>query len=154
MADETITDSFKEQDWFLPLANVSRIMKKSLPKTTKISKAKEIVQECVSEFISFITDEASDKCLREKKKTINGHDLLWAMTTLGFENYVRSLKVVLTSAEVETQGQGETDIMARQGFNNGFYSVDAQVVPKNFRDERKGHQPWNKELENGWFLNG
>lgn len=37
------------------IANVSRIMKNSLPTTAKVSKeAKECVQECVSEFISFI----------------------------------------------------------------------------------------------------
>ncbi|XVF61749.1 hypothetical protein PTKIN_Ptkin08bG0155500 [Pterospermum kingtungense] len=92
-----ISDSCsKEQDRFLPIANVSRIMKKSLPANAKISKeAKETVQECVSEFISFITGEASDKCQKEKRKTINGDDLLWAMTTLGFENYVGPLKVYL-----------------------------------------------------------
>ncbi|KAL6544550.1 Nuclear transcription factor Y subunit B-3 [Orobanche minor] len=88
--------SLKEQDRFLPIANVSRIMKKSLPPNAKISKdAKETVQECVSEFISFVTGEASDKCQREKRKTINGDDLLWAMTTLGFEEYVEPLKVYL-----------------------------------------------------------
>ncbi|KAH7546926.1 nuclear transcription factor Y subunit B-3 [Ziziphus jujuba] len=86
----------REQDRFLPIANVSRIMKKALPANAKISKdAKETVQECVSEFISFVTGEASDKCQREKRKTINGDDLLWAMTTLGFEEYVEPLKVYL-----------------------------------------------------------
>ncbi|KAF8409736.1 hypothetical protein HHK36_005815 [Tetracentron sinense] len=86
----------REQDRFLPIANVSRIMKKALPANAKISKdAKETVQECVSEFISFITGEASDKCQREKRKTINGDDLLWAMTTLGFEEYVDPLKIYL-----------------------------------------------------------
>jgi nuclear transcription Y subunit beta len=86
----------REQDRLLPIANVSRIMKKALPANAKISKdAKETVQECVSEFISFITGEASDKCQREKRKTINGDDLLWAMTTLGFEDYVEPLKIYL-----------------------------------------------------------
>ncbi|XP_020591112.1 nuclear transcription factor Y subunit B-3-like [Phalaenopsis equestris] len=86
----------REQDRLLPIANVSRIMKKALPANAKISKdAKETVQECVSEFISFITGEASDKCQREKRKTINGDDLLWAMTTLGFEDYAEPLKVYL-----------------------------------------------------------
>ena len=48
----------REQDRFLPIANISRIMKKSLPANAKIAKdAKETVQECVSEFISFITSE-------------------------------------------------------------------------------------------------
>jgi nuclear transcription Y subunit beta len=86
----------REQDRFLPIANVSRIMKKTLPANAKISKdAKETVQECVSEFVSFITGEASDKCQREKRKTINGDDLLWAMTTLGFEDYIEPLKLYL-----------------------------------------------------------
>ncbi|CAN1135748.1 Nuclear transcription factor Y subunit B-8, partial [Linum perenne] len=86
----------REQDRFLPIANVSRIIKKALPANAKISKdAKETLQECVSEFISFITGEASDKCQRERRKTINGDDLLWAMTTLGFEDYVDPLKLYL-----------------------------------------------------------
>lgn len=100
----------KELDKFLPIANVSRIMKKSLPANAKISKeAKETVQECVSEFISFITGEASDKCQREKRKTINGDDLLWAMTTLGFENYVGPLKGYLNKYR---ESEGEKTIMA------------------------------------------
>ena len=39
---------------------------------------------------------ASDKCQREKRKTINGDDLLWAMSTLGFEEYVEPLKLYLS----------------------------------------------------------
>lgn len=40
------------------IANISRIMKKALPANAKVAKdAKELVQECVSEFISFITSE-------------------------------------------------------------------------------------------------
>jgi len=86
----------RDQDRYLPIANISRIMKKALPTNAKIAKdAKETVQECVSEFISFVTSEASDKCLREKRKTINGDDLLWAMSTLGFEEYIEPLKLHL-----------------------------------------------------------
>ncbi|EFJ25388.1 CCAAT-box binding factor HAP3 [Selaginella moellendorffii] len=97
--------SVKEQERFLPIANVSRIMKKVLPGNAKISKdAKETVQECVSEFISFITGEASDKCKREKRKTINGDDLLWAMGTLGFEDYIDPLKLYLQRYR-ETEGE-------------------------------------------------
>eukprot|EP00850_Spirogloea_muscicola_P003473 SM000014S00261 [mRNA] locus=s14:328932:330492:+ [translate_table: standard] len=140
-------------------------MKKALPANAKIAKdAKETVQECVSEYISFITSEyaalglptvatmfnlpsaltaavaarqlpsrstklcmlqlhmslhtpqcsqlvhlglttgctratlwyrASDKCQREKRKTINGDDLLWAMSTLGFEDCIEPLKLYL-----------------------------------------------------------
>lgn len=105
--------SVKEQDRFLPIANVGRIMKKALPANGKVSKdAKETVQECVSEFISFITGEASDKCQREKRKTINGDDLLWAMTTLGFEDYVEPLKIYLHKYR---EMEGEKVSMAKQG---------------------------------------
>jgi len=87
----------KEQDRWLPIANVARIMKTALPDNAKIAKeAKECMQECVSEFISFITSEASEKCQQEKRKTVNGEDILFAMTSLGFENYAEALKIYLS----------------------------------------------------------
>lgn len=71
-------------------------MKAALPSHAKLSKeSKECIQECVSEFISFITSQASDRCLRENRKTLNGEDVLWAMYTLGFENYSETLKIYL-----------------------------------------------------------
>ncbi|KAG6480443.1 hypothetical protein ZIOFF_063943 [Zingiber officinale] len=82
----------------LPIANVGRIMKQILPPNGKISKeAKETMQECVSEFISFVTGEASEKCHKEKRKTVNGDDICWALNALGFDDYVepmRSLQVL------------------------------------------------------------
>jgi len=80
-------------------------MKIVLPEPAKISKeSKETVQETVSEFISFITSEASDKCMQEKRKTINGDDLLWAMSTLGFDRYVEPLKVYLAKYREAVRG--------------------------------------------------
>lgn len=71
-------------------------MKAAVPSTAKISKeAKECVQECVSEYISFITSEAAEKCQMEKRKTIGGEDILYAMVTLGFEQYAETLKIHL-----------------------------------------------------------
>lgn len=72
----------------IPIANVGRIMKQILPPTAKISKeAKERMQECASEFISFVTGEASDKCHKENRRTVNGDDICWALSSLGFDNY-------------------------------------------------------------------
>ena len=91
-----MADEVREQDRVLPTANISRIMKKSLPPNAKIAKdAKDTTQECVSEFISFITSEASDKCQQEKRKTINGDDLIFALQNLGFEEYVPPLQSYL-----------------------------------------------------------
>ncbi|XP_039059129.1 nuclear transcription factor Y subunit B-8-like [Hibiscus syriacus] len=106
--DHIPKSNMREQDRYLPIANISRIMKKALPANGKIAKdAKETVQECVSEFISFITSEASDKCRREKRKTVNGDDLLWAMATLGFEDYIDPLKIYLSRyREMEGDAKG------------------------------------------------
>lgn len=83
----------KEQDRLLPIANVGRLMKQILPPNAKISKeAKETMQECVSEFIGFVTGEASEKCHKEKRKTINGEDICWALGTLGFDDHTEPLR--------------------------------------------------------------
>lgn len=107
MAEAADGDEVREQDRFLPVANISRIMKRALPPNAKIAKdAKETVQESVSEFISFITSEASDKCQQEKRKTINGDDLLWAMGTLGFERYIEPLRLYLLAYRQANKGAG------------------------------------------------
>lgn len=38
---------------------------------------------------------ASDKCLREKRKTINGDDIISALSDLGFEKFIDPLKLYL-----------------------------------------------------------
>ncbi|XP_034912871.1 nuclear transcription factor Y subunit B-4 [Populus alba] len=81
-----------EQDRLLPVANVGRMMKKILPPTAKISKeAKQTMQECATEFISFVTGEASDKCQKENRKTVNGDDICWALISLGFDDHAEAM---------------------------------------------------------------
>jgi len=123
-------EEIREQDRYLPIANIARIMKNTLPDNAKIAKdSKETVQECVSEFISFITSEASDKCMQEKRKTINGDDLLWAMSTLGFDKYVEPLKIYLTKYREAIRGD-KPDSKGRGGTNSGSGrpSTNAAVV--------------------------
>jgi nuclear transcription Y subunit beta len=94
--DDEVPHFLRDQDRFLPIANVAKLMKKAIPERGKIAKdAKECVQECVSEYISFITSEAAERCSQEKRKTINGDDLLYAMSNLGFDNYIEPLKIYL-----------------------------------------------------------
>lgn len=54
----------------------------------------EVIRVYLLAFASAIY-RASDKCQREKRKTVNGDDLLWAMATLGFEDYIEPLKSYL-----------------------------------------------------------
>merc|ERR1711953_693613 len=114
------TGELREQDRFLPIANVARIMKKAIPSQGKIAKdARECVQECVSEFISFITSEASDRCQAEKRKTINGEDILFAMSTLGFDNYVEPLKLYLQKYRESMKGEKQP--------GDGFEEIDEVI---------------------------
>ncbi|XP_073146991.1 uncharacterized protein [Henckelia pumila] len=157
----TLADT-KEQDGFLPIANVSRIMKKSLPPNAKISKeAKQTVQECVSEFINFITGEASDKCQREKRKTINGDDLLWAMTTLGFENYVGSLKDYLNKYRESSEAEKNTvatqeDAANGEKIEDNTVCNDSSIVSMGFaiaaRPDDHHHGLWEFKTYNTNYL--
>ena len=53
----------REQDRLLPVANIQRIMRRLLPADEKISKdAKEVLQESLSEFVCFVTEEAAGRC--------------------------------------------------------------------------------------------
>jgi len=100
----------REQDRFLPIYNISKVMKKVVPHSGKVAKeARECVQECVSEFISFITSEASERCQAEKRKTINGEDILFAMSTLGFDNYVEPLKLYLQKYREAMKGERQME---------------------------------------------
>ncbi|KAK0527869.1 transcriptional activator hap3 [Tilletia horrida] len=81
----------------LPIANISRIMRRSLPESAKIGKdAKDAVQIVLSEFISFVTSEANERCLADRRKTISGDDLLTAFRLLGLDEYHEVLRIFLT----------------------------------------------------------
>lgn len=47
---------------------------------------------------------ASDRCVQEKRKTITGEDLIWAMGNLGFDNYMEPLKTYLQRYREYTKG--------------------------------------------------
>ncbi|XP_047339285.1 nuclear transcription factor Y subunit B-4-like [Impatiens glandulifera] len=105
-----MADQHGDQDRLLPIANVGRIMKQILPPSAKISKeAKLTMQECVSEFISFVTEEASDKCHKENRRTLNGDDVCWALSSLGFDDYGEAMeKYMHRYREYERQRGKET----------------------------------------------
>ncbi|ESQ34598.1 hypothetical protein EUTSA_v10009593mg, partial [Eutrema salsugineum] len=119
----------REQDQYMPIANVIRIMRRILPSHAKISDdAKETIQECVSEYISFVTGEANERCQREQRKTITAEDILWAMSKLGFDDYVGPLNVFINRyREFETdrgcslRGESSSFKPAFAGSGIGFH---------------------------------
>lgn len=120
----------REQDRFMPIANVIRIMRKVLPPHAKISdEAKETIQECVSEFISFITGEANDRCQREQRKTITAEDVLWGMSKLGFDDYIEPMTLYLNryrEFEGDRGGSLRVDPMVKRAADLGTLSSPVQ----------------------------
>ena len=140
MSDEKKGEKLRNDfDRFLPIANIGRIIKTNLPKEVKLSKdAKETFQECLSEFISFITSEASEKCKNEKRKTINGDDIIFALNNLGFEHYNQSLKMYLQKYRT-SQKCLITDKSAGEVNNNG---ANSQEENDDYEDDKNTIQDY------------
>lgn len=99
-----------EEKQCMPITNMTRIMRRALPPHAKISEeAKDAIQECVFEFISFITSEANDRCQHEHRKIVTAEDVLWAMERLGFDDYLGPLTIFL-----QRYRQNAVDCLARR----------------------------------------
>ncbi|EYU30235.1 hypothetical protein MIMGU_mgv1a023426mg [Erythranthe guttata] len=86
----------REANQYMPTTNITRIMRCVLPVHVNIADdAKEAIQVCVSEFINFITAEANNRCHRDYRKTVTPEDVLAAMTSLGFGDYIEPLIIFL-----------------------------------------------------------
>uniref|UniRef100_A0AAQ5Y6Y3 Nuclear transcription factor Y, beta a n=1 Tax=Amphiprion ocellaris TaxID=80972 RepID=A0AAQ5Y6Y3_AMPOC len=104
--DGGIKENYREQDIYLPIANVARIMKNAVPQTGKIAKdAKECVQECVSEFISFITSELYLQKFREAMKGEKGMPGVAVGESLGEELTDDSFTNPLPAGIITADGQ-------------------------------------------------
>ena len=80
------------KEMFLPIANVNRVMKSAIPSHVKVSKdAKETLQECITEFVLFVTSEASERVARDHRSTVTQADLLKAMDKLAFFPYIQPM---------------------------------------------------------------
>lgn len=85
----------RSSDRQLPLAVVSKIMKKPIPSSSKLSKdSKELMQKVSSEFIAIITCRAKELCNSEARKTITGDDIIKAMEDLDMPYYSEYTKKV------------------------------------------------------------
>lgn len=93
----------------MPAATITRIMRKVLPDHARISDdAREAIQESVSEFIGFITDEAKERCQLESRRILTANDVLGAMDALGFHNYAETLTIFLSRHRAQNYERGST----------------------------------------------
>ncbi|EPR79676.1 CCAAT-binding transcription factor subunit A [Spraguea lophii 42_110] len=91
--EKNYLENLKITDRLLPVANISKIMKRPIPSTAKVAKdAKELMQKSASEFIAIITCMAKEICENENRKTITGEDLIRSMNQLGMQHYAEITK--------------------------------------------------------------
>jgi histone H3/H4 len=115
------------QEGLLPIANIGRIMKDVLPPEAKVSKsAKETMQECATEFIGFVTGEASARCRQERRKTVNGDDICHAMKSLGLDHYAGAMHRYL-------QRYREVEELAAVLNNSSRAPTDDDIIPIDVR---------------------
>ncbi|KAL3838324.1 hypothetical protein ACJIZ3_022915 [Penstemon smallii] len=141
----------------MPIANLIKMMRHILPTGAKIADdAKETIQECVSELIGFITSEANEKCHREYRNTITPEDIISAMGTLGFHNYVEPLTIYLNKIRIEEAERNallqRLPIVKRNASN---YNVQHDHQPQ---VTRAGYAPsstitYPSQMSNNYFQN-
>jgi hypothetical protein len=81
---------------------------------------------------------ASEKCQQEKRKTVNGEDILFAMTSLGFENYAEALKVYLSKYR-EVRVYSVTTLLRRACFNKTMKLATKPIEPRTRPREQQQH---------------
>ncbi|ETW01235.1 hypothetical protein H310_06821 [Aphanomyces invadans] len=77
---------------YVPQRNITKVMRAVLPQETKVKiadDAKELIQECVTEFMLYLTSETRDQAALHKRNKIalTGQDAIKAMYNLGFTTY-------------------------------------------------------------------
>ena len=70
---------------------------------------------------------ASDRCQQEKRKTINGDDIIWAFEALGFEQYSHLMKIYLQRyKDVTKMDKGSVNYGATDGADIMNYEDSTQ----------------------------
>ncbi|KAH9495627.1 hypothetical protein Btru_014837 [Bulinus truncatus] len=139
-ADEPLKENRTD---FLPIAVVARIIEKCCSYYWKNCKrCKECVQENVSQNLLVSSQgKASERCHQEKRKTINGEDILFAMSTLGFDNYVEPLKLYLQKYRECSKGEKNVSTLPQDASDE--LSTDdmiAQSLSNSLMSDQNGQQ--------------
>ncbi|KAL8027074.1 hypothetical protein ABFX02_14G072100 [Erythranthe guttata] len=127
----------QEADRHLPATNIIRIMRGVLPPHANISdNAAVAVQECVTRFIGHITKEANKRSNSDYRKTVNPEDLMAAMGSLGFADYIGPLKIYLNKYRAQESGP-----MDRLPATVRRRRAEAQLLPSPTRVARLSPAP-------------
>lgn len=86
----------RPEDLNLPAAVVARLMKDALPEGCNVSKeARQAVCRAASVFVLYLTSQSNTLAQQSKRKTVNGADVIAALTEMDFEEFSDPLKEAL-----------------------------------------------------------
>ncbi|TRY51815.1 Histone-like transcription factor (CBF/NF-Y) and archaeal histone [Cryptosporidium tyzzeri] len=166
---ELITDS-ESSDLSLPINNIGRMMKLSIPGSAKISReSKMLMQQISKDFIGCISSQAGVICTSNKRRVLNGEDIINALSSFGFGDYTDTLinylniwRDVKQSRNIKSYSNIYRSNSSQLNFNENyqiptenfkqFYGVDQKFennyVNKSLIDDQK---PINNEY-NKYFI--
>jgi histone H3/H4 len=117
-----------------------------IPKDVKVSKeALALMQVVVSEFIGFITSDASELVQVDKRKTITGTEILQSLGSFGFDGYLRSLQTYLNMFRIKMRqsskdGDNSTDADSLPGGSSASISHSARGAEENTATKKRGRK--------------
>ncbi|XP_023211230.1 DNA polymerase epsilon subunit 3-like [Centruroides sculpturatus] len=92
----------RPEDFNLPNAVVTRIVKEALPDGVNVSKeARAALSKAASVFVLYTTSCANNFAMKAKRKTLLGNDVLSAMEDMEFDRFIEPLKDCLKTYQLE-----------------------------------------------------
>ncbi|KAL1827927.1 hypothetical protein ACET3Z_006339 [Daucus carota] len=101
----------------VPAPNVTGLMRRIIPNQGEISTDAVIsIQQCVVKFIRYVTAEANTRCGEGMRTTMTAHDVLIALSKLGFHNYIGPLHIYMNHFQEFQAEQGDPPVIRRTLF--------------------------------------
>lgn len=90
----------KLEDLNLPNAAILRLIKEALPEGVNVGKdARTALGKAASVFVLYLTAAATNISKKKNKKTLGGSDVLEALVSIEFDNFVEPLKESLEGSK-------------------------------------------------------
>ncbi|XP_026476562.1 DNA polymerase epsilon subunit 3-like [Ctenocephalides felis] len=99
----------KLEDLNLPNAAILRLIKEALPEGVNVGKdARTALGKAASVFVLYLTAAATNISKKKNKKTLGGSDVLEALVSIEFDNFVEPLKESLEAFRNQQKEKKET----------------------------------------------
>ena len=76
MEKQATTEVCQDDELSVPRAALNKMIKQLIPNIRVANDARELIQNCCTEFIHLVATEANDLCVMQQKKTISPENIL------------------------------------------------------------------------------